>query len=263
MRKWLVTIIGIVLMGASVYGFSKYAVRVQEEVRTTTAVKPVRMLSSGEVIDASMLRSVPVPAGAVQPGALMEPHEIVGKTVVVPIGAEEQIFPWKLADDQLTPGEGERYISFKTDDVTNVGNMLRKGDRVDVWVEFEQARMIGGEPAGSVKIIEGLRIANVKTAEGGEIADSSSFGVPFQDSGRQYDRLRGAPSGKPDINTYIMSEQIYEAYTFGALAGTIKLALPDLSLQDRSAARVTEDYKKLKMSFSAAEIQDAPGGEHH
>ncbi|WP_199624422.1 Flp pilus assembly protein CpaB [Paenibacillus alkalitolerans] len=251
MRKWIVTIVGIAMMAASVYGYSWYANRVEKQIDTTAALMPARLIASGEIIDASMLRKATVPVNALQPGAVTKAADVVGKTAVAPIGPEEQILPWKLADDQITPRDGERYISFKTDDVANVSNMIRRGDRVDVWVEFSEAKEIGGELVGSLKIIEGLRVAGVRTAEGAEVTDTASLDAAFQPTGRQHQRVRGAANGKPDVNTFIMSEEVYEAYTLARIMGTIKLALPDLSLQDTSPARVTPGYELLSKTLPA------------
>jgi Flp pilus assembly protein CpaB len=245
LRRWLVTLIGIAMMAASVYAYSWYAGEVDEQVQTTQVLMPTRLIASGETIEAGMLRNVSVPIDAVQETALNRPEEVLGKTAVVPIGPEEQILPWKLADVQLTPRDGERYISFKTEEVTNVSNMIRRGDRVDVWVEFAEAKQIGGEWLGAIKIIEGLRVASVRTAEGAEVADSVPFEAQFQPTGRQQERIRSGANGKPDINTFIMSEPVYEAYALGRLVGTVKIALPDLSLPASSPTTVTDQYRLL------------------
>jgi Flp pilus assembly protein CpaB len=245
LRRWLVTLIGIAMMAASVYAYSWYAGEIDEQVQTTQVLMPSRLIASGETIDSGMLRNVPVPIDAVQGAALKRPEDVLGRTAVVPIGPEEQILPWKIADVQLTPSDGERYISFKTDEVTNVSNMIRKGDRVDVWVEFTEAKQIGGEWLGAIKIIEGLLVASVRTSEGAEVADSVPFESQFQPTGRQQERVRSGTSGKPDINTFIMSEPVYEAYALGRLVGTVKIALPDLSLPDSSPTTVTEQYRLL------------------
>ncbi|MES7204610.1 RcpC/CpaB family pilus assembly protein, partial [Cutibacterium acnes] len=165
------------------------------------------------------------------------------------IGPNEQIASWKVAERKLTPREGERYVSFPADDLTNVGNMLRKGDRVDVWVEFDQPKRLGGTWKGAMKVIEGLEVASVRTAEGAEVMNGGlgAVAVAGPMAGLQQDgAMRGSASGKPSMNTFIMNERLYEAYALAALTGTVKLALPDVSLQAGADARVTADFEAFR-----------------
>lgn len=260
MRRWLLTLLGVVMMAASIYGYGRYAAAVDAEAATVEALLPTRLIASGETVDASMLRRVPIPIGAVVPDALSDERDIVGMTAIAPIAPNEQFAAWKLAERQLTPREGERYVTFPTDDVTNVGNMLRRGDRVDVWVEFEQPTLVDGTLAGAVKAIEGLIVASVRTAEGAEIADTPSYAyeTAFASPARQQQRVRSAATGDPAMNTFIMEEALYEAYALARLAGRIKLALPDLSLPDETPARVSDAFARYAAAL-AAEASGAPG----
>jgi Flp pilus assembly protein CpaB len=248
MRRWLVTLLGIVMMGASIYGYGRYAEMVETKAATVEAIWPSRLIASGEMVEASMLRRVAIPVGAMAADVLREESAIVGRVAVVPIGPNEGFADWKLADVQVTPREGERYVTFPTDDVTNVGNMIRKGDRVDVWVEFDRPVLVGGVYAGTVKVIEGLAVANVRTAEGVEVTDVSLYDTAFASTARQQQRVRNAAVGKPSMNTYIMNEGLYKAYTLAGLTGRIKLALPDLSLPEHAPARVSETF----LAFASA-----------
>lgn len=246
-RRWAMTGIGLVLMGGSLYGFHWYAERTAVSASTVEVWQPVRTLKSGEVVQESMLRKVLVPESAVQGGTVRQAEEAVGKTVVVPIGPEEQLLQWKLSEQQVSAKEGERYISFSTDEVTNVGNLMRRGDRVDVWVEFEAPRWIAGERLGALKVVEGLAVASVRTAEGVELTEETAFASPFP--GGSGDPMREGDKGKPAINTFIMTEETYEAYTLASLEGSIKLALPDLSSQqadEGSSGMVTAEFRWLQ-----------------
>ncbi|MCI3922639.1 RcpC/CpaB family pilus assembly protein [Paenibacillus sp. TRM 82003] len=257
MRRWLLTLLGVVMMAASIYGYGRYAAAVETEAATFETVMPTRLIASGETVDASMLRRVPIPVGAAAADALTDERDIVGRTAVAPIAPNEQIAAWKLADRQLTPREGERFVTFPTDDVTNVGNMLRRGDRVDVWVEFEQPAAIDGALAGAVKAIEGLVVASVRSAEGAEVADAASFAydAAFASAARQQQRARSAASAKAAMNTYIMDEPLYEAYALARLSGKIKLALPDLSLPDDAPARVSDAFIRYAASVAAGDAE--------
>ncbi|MBC8079083.1 MAG: hypothetical protein H7X86_01975 [Gorillibacterium sp.] len=212
---------------------------------TLQTIKPERTLQSGEIIELSMLRMVTIASAAHQPDALVETEELVGKVVVVPIGREEELAKWKLTVRQIVPLQDERYYSFKTDSVANVNNMIRKGDRVDVWVEFksnETLETAEGEKITSIKIIEGLQVSGVKSAEGIEISDRISLDSMLTSDAEQLSSARGKPSGVPLLNTYIMSDEVYQAYAAASAIGTIRLALPNLMESGATTAQVTVDF---------------------
>jgi Flp pilus assembly protein CpaB len=242
MRRWLVTLLGIVMMGASIYGYGRYADTVETAAATVEAIMPVRLIASGETVDASMLRRLAIPIDALAADALRTESDIVGRVAIVPIGPNEGIAAWKLANRQLTPRAGERYVTFPTNEVTNIGNMLRKGDSVDVWVEFDHPSLVGGVHAGAVKVLEGLKVASVRTAEGTEVTDVAAYDTAFATTARQQQRVRASASGTPAMNTYIMNEALYEAYTLAQLSGTMKLALPDVSLLSSPSPRVSAQF---------------------
>jgi len=250
-RRWLVTGIGALMMAASVFGFARYAERTEAEVALVEAILPTRLVASGETIDAGILRRVKVPEAAVPSDALRDEASIVGMTAVAPIGPNETFADWKLAPRQLTPRDGERYVSFPTDDVTNVGNMLRRGDRVDVWVEFERPVPIGGVPKGAMKVIEGVLLASVRSPEGGEVADAPAYDAPFQPISKQRERVRASANGHPAMNTFIMDEASYEAYALAAIVGTIKLTLPEPSSFADGKPSVTEEFIEYRSMLAS------------
>ncbi len=220
-------------------------------MQSMETIKPVRLLQSGEVIEASMLRTVRIAQAAHHPQAVTNPQFVLGQTVTVPIDSDEELLPWKLTDTRMTPLSDERYFSFKTDATVNVNNMVRRGDRVDVWVEFESPRAIA-DPSGvitgvgAVKIIEQLPVAAVKTAEGQEVVDGGTLDPIIPSAKAALQETRSKPNGKPELNTYIMSDEVYEAYVIGGTGGRIKLALPDLTTRMTGGGKVTELYTRLK-----------------
>jgi Flp pilus assembly protein CpaB len=260
-------------MSASVYGYRVMARQIDRESTMMDTVKPVRLLQSGEIIERGMLRMVPIPKSAHQPDAELAVSELIGRTVIVPIADHEELSVWKLARTDIVPAPDERYVSFKTDAVTNVNNMIRRGDRVDVWVEFDTPKAVKSEAGaawtvGAVKIIENVKVAGVKTAEGIEVFDNVSLDAVLQSSQTQLQNARSKPNGKPELNTYIMDDVLQEAYSLGMLGGKIKLTLPNVSGPDRAnpeAASVTALFKELKAAdaFSKSKQQTAvtvPGG---
>lgn len=252
------------MMAGSVYGFVKFAERAETEAATADAIMPSRLIASGETIDASMLRTVRVAKAAIPADAVRDAEAVIGSTAVVPIGPNETIASWKLADRQLTPREGERYVSFPTDDVTNVSNMLRRGDRVDVWVEFDEPVLLNGRLRGAVKVAENVLVASVRTQDGTEVTDSRAYDAPFQSSGKQMERVRSEASGKAGMNTFIMSEEVYDAFALASIAGKVKLVLPEPTEAAADAGAgdaptVTGEFTALReLLASKKEEEDRP-----
>ncbi|SDE40876.1 hypothetical protein SAMN02799630_05371 [Paenibacillus sp. UNCCL117] len=252
-KPWIVGAIGTLLMTGSVAGYWYFMKHMEVSLHTMETVKPVRLLHSGEAIDASMLRIVRIAQAAHDPRAVTDPRRLIGRRVAVPISSEEELSDWKLADIRVTPLPAERYFSFKTDAVMNVNNMVRRGDRVDVWVEFDQPKLIDtGSPQppgiGAVKIIEQLPVTSVKTAEGAEVVDTGTMEAIVAPDKIALQEARSRPNGKPETNTYIMSDEVYEAFVLGKLAGSVKLALPDLTSSEGKdgAGKVTELFRLLQ-----------------
>ncbi|MGG1600835.1 hypothetical protein [Paenibacillus naphthalenovorans] len=250
-RTWIVALLGCLLMAGSVAGYWQFMKHTEFQVETMDTVKPVRMLHSGEVIEASMLRKAVIPVAAHHPEAVTDVHALIGQTVLVPIADHEELVLWKLSDRRLVPREGERYFSFKTDAAANVGNMVRKGDRVDVWVEFDNPKLIKTASGatwsvGAVKVIEQLPVTGVKTPEGPEVTDATAVEAVVQSNRQQLQNARSKPNGKPELNTYLMNDDVYEAYVLGSIAGRIKLALPDLTKPGSDSGTVTALFRELK-----------------
>ncbi|MFN0224848.1 hypothetical protein [Paenibacillus sp. KR2-11] len=250
-KAWIAGTIGCLLMGGSVAGYWQFMKHTEFRVQTMETVKPVRMLHSGEVVQASLLRKEIIPAAAHQAEAVTQMEDLLGKTVLVPLASSEELVAWKLDDRKMVPGEGERYFSFRTDAAANVNNMVRRGDRVDVWVEFDQPKGVTDASGtlftvGAVKIIEGLPVTGVKTPEGQEIADAGGLETVVEPARSQYGQARSKAAGKPELNTYIMSDEVFEAYSLGGLGGKIKLALPDLTAPTGPSGAVTPLFRQLK-----------------
>ncbi|WP_218092770.1 SAF domain-containing protein [Paenibacillus solanacearum] len=261
-RTWVFGLTGCLLMAGSVYGFVLFMKRAEWKLNAMETVMPVRMLQSGEVIQTSMLRKVVIATAAHHTEGLTDPKEVVGKTVVAPIASNEEIAAWKLSDGPSVPLKGERYFSFKTDAVANVNNMVRRGDRVDVWVEFAAPKPLQTTDGtlwsvGAVKIIEGLTVSAVKTAEGAEVSDTGALEAVVQSNRTQLHNARSKPLGKPELNTYIMNDEIYDAYVLGTIGGTIKLALPDLTAAHDAGARVTGLFRELKAADAFTKTPNA------
>ncbi|MEO3944994.1 RcpC/CpaB family pilus assembly protein [Gorillibacterium sp. CAU 1737] len=244
MGKWIRAGVGFFLMAASVIGYLLFMVQLDRSRSTVETWMPIRTLTSGEVVHAALLRRVSIPVEAHRQDALTDLSQLEGKQVLVPIGREEELAAWKLANVKLAPDVGERYYSFKTDAVTNVNNMVRRGDRVDVWLEWKRPAADGNEEQVlALKVIEALPVAGVKSAEGVEVGDKQGLDVLLTDNAAQLAASRGRAPVKPELNTFIMSDEVYEAYAAAAAHGTLRLALPNLTVNEQEPARVTDQFQ--------------------
>src|SRR5262245_63993790 len=91
-----------------------------------------RNLLRGTVIDERMLVSVQVPAKYVQPSAITDPREAVGRVVAVPVPQGAQLVGTSLEDAASAAlayevPRGRRAITVAINEVTGVGGLIRPG----------------------------------------------------------------------------------------------------------------------------------------
>ncbi len=246
-RRGLVTGIGVVWMIGAVGGFHWYVRAVEQRVAYVTTWQPTRWIASGEVIDSAMVREVRIPERAIVKDGLRRIEQIVGKSTLIPMSADEQFVAWKLSSKRVVPTGDERFVSFPTNEVTNVATILRKGDTVDVYVEFGKAVVIEGQLRGAVKVIEALPVASVRTAEGIEVVTHTDDAwLAFSHTPAVPPSSSPHAATKPAINTFLMTPQVYEAYTLAQLYGQIKLTLSHRTTPPTHVARVTDDFRTWK-----------------
>jgi len=102
----------------------------------------------GTAVDERMLQRIQVPAKFVQPNAVADPREIIGRVVAVPVPRGAQVLGTYLEDAGRTAlayevPRGRRAITIAISDITGVGGLLRPGNFVDVFGTFEFGRPIG------------------------------------------------------------------------------------------------------------------------
>ena len=260
-RKWFAYVIGLLMIFFSLYFYFQFTNHYQTAVTTMRTLKPLKPMQVGDIISTENVQSVLIPITAHDSKAIIDIEGIRGKKLKVPLSTSEEFTPWKLTDNLIAPNSGQLYYSFKTDALQNVSNMVRRGDRVDVWVEFDKPHHLvdgtgGKQWVGSVKLLENLLVADVKSAEGAEIVDTNSSGNAFSSLGMgitsnqepDLNQMRGNPSFKPEINTYIMSEAEYNVYVIGALSGKIKLSLANILVENGGESRISELFYQLQSS---------------
>jgi hypothetical protein len=258
-RKWFAYAIGFLMIFSSVYFYFQFTNHYQAAATTMRTLKPLRPLQAGDIISNENVQSILIPIMAHDSNAVTDIELIRGKRLKVPLSTGEEFTPWKLADLMIAPNPDQRYYAFKTDAMQNVSNIIRRGDRVDVWVEFDTPRHYvdekgGKQLIGTVKLLENLLVADVKSAEGAEIIDGYEAGGGFSSLGvgilhnqvPDLNQIRAKPNAKPELNTYIMNDAEYNVYVIGALSGKIKLSLANILIENRGDSRIAEQYYQFQ-----------------
>jgi hypothetical protein len=244
-RNIILIIIGVFLIAASVLVRIYVSKQVDTKMNTMVTLKPTRLLTSGDIIDESMIRAVTISQASHNKEAILDIKNLLGKKIIVPLAENEEIFNWKISDLDLVPKIGEHYFSFKSDPLMNNNNMVRRGDRLDVWVEFDSPKKIKTVEGklwdvGAVKIIENLLVSSVKNPDGIEVFENINYFST--DNLNTILNPRGKPNGKPDMNTYIMTDDVYNSYVIGSIGGKIKLALPNLNTNTNENTKITSGF---------------------
>lgn len=256
MRKWFSVLFGLIIVAGCCIGFVQYMKSYQLDITTMETIKPIRLIQAGELITADMLEVVSIPTVQHMENAITVGNQIEGKRAIVPIGETEEFLSWKIGEDTLYPTANETYIGFKVDIVGAVNNMIRRGDKVEVWVEYTEPKLLDASgkvidldllvitnnssintAAGVKKIynellIPDLTVAYVKDQEGKEIVDlipTNSLGIPLSSGQRDQEnmeRYRQNASAQPAYITFIINESDYAKFAEGQKEGVIKLGLP-------------------------------------
>ncbi len=106
-----------------------------------------RDILRGTAVDERMLMRIQVPAKFVQPSAVTDPREVIGRVVAVPIAQGAQLLGTYLEDAGRSAlayevPRGRRAITVAVNDITGVGGLIRPGNFVDILGTFEFGRPI-------------------------------------------------------------------------------------------------------------------------
>lgn len=282
MKKWIAVIIGACIVIGSAIGFSKYMKSYELDVTMMNTIKPVRMIQPNELITREMLRIVPISTVQHMQNAVVDMDKIIGMRAIIPIGETEEILSWKIGEDHLYPDENEQYLGFKASIIDTVINMVRRGDKVDVWVEYaspkiynpagqevdqsqlsrvlsENPNITTSLPVGWTKVynkllVQGLTVAYVKDQEGREVVDNSltsSLGIEslsaLQRDSKNMEFYRQNASAFSAYITFIINPEQYSLVAEGQKEGIIKLGLPGSSI---SIGEINGNSKEIQVNPS-------------
>lgn len=120
-------------------------------------VVAARDVAEGSVLDETVLAIKVVPEKFVQPYAVRNPQELIGKVTIAPLAKDEQILLNKLRRAEEAPKgttlssvmpKGKRAVTIALDSLSGVGGFVRPGDVVDVlWtIRLPSPGQKEGEP---------------------------------------------------------------------------------------------------------------------
>ena len=106
----------------------------------TQIVVAAETLTLGTRVAELQLRMVPWPKAVALEGSFLDPEEVVGRGVIVPMLANEPVMESKLAPTEAGAGlttaipEGMRAVAIRVNDVIGIAGFVLPGTRVDVIV---------------------------------------------------------------------------------------------------------------------------------
>lgn len=161
-------------------------------------------------IDDNMVTIVRQPADSIQPHALSEPGEAIGKIAVVPLYQGEQVMDSKLERPQQvstlsakTPS-GKRAVTMAVDQITGVGGFIHPGDFVDVLGMFQIPTPEGKQAPITITLLQRVQVLA---------------------SGRSSAVQRGQEAGSADSLTLALTPQETELVLFARAQGQIQFSL--------------------------------------
>ena len=127
----------------------------QEYGKKAKVVVATKDLTAGSEIEGGMVEAREIPAAFIQPGAVADPENAVGRVAQIPIKKGEQVLETKLVQSEggylsfrIGKAESRRAITLKLDGEGGLAGLARPGDYVDVIGVFESAGE--GGPEGKI-----------------------------------------------------------------------------------------------------------------
>jgi len=148
-RLVIALLIALLLSGGMTFFISrKVANRSAARPQTRRYVAASRSIQSGELLKQENLTTVDWPDAVPVQGGFKKPDELVGRSVIYPVGSGQPILDTYLAAPGSGIGltvkipEGMRATSVRSDDVVGVAGFLFPGSHVDVLVTFRSDRAV-------------------------------------------------------------------------------------------------------------------------
>lgn len=172
--------------------------------------------------------------------AIHDPALVIGKETAIPIGQDEQFATWKLDENQLFPNPHESFFTFQADTISTVGNLVRRGDVVQIWLEVdsialqsETGQTDNMDHPSVLLVIPDAKVAYVKDAQGNEVVDEEEIKVDrllyqngtVNDNSANNEKFRKSASAETSFITYILTREQYEQIVLAQRYGRLKMGL--------------------------------------
>jgi pilus assembly protein CpaB len=192
---------------------------VAAEPARSTVVVAAQALPVGALITEQDVKTIPWSGGAVPPGFISDPAQVIGRGLLSSIEPNEPIMQGKLAAEGAGGGlgvlidEGMRALSIPVDQIVGVAGFVLPSSRVDVLLTLQGQQ--NNEP--TTRII----MQNVKALAAGQTIQQDKEGKPLA----------------VGVVTFLVSPEQAETLALASQQGRIQLALRNT--MDTSATRTT------------------------
>jgi pilus assembly protein CpaB len=191
----------------------------------------------GTAVDERMLVRIQVPAKYVQPGAIADPREVIGRVVAVPVPRGSQLIGTYLEDAGRSAlayevPRGRRAVTLAVNDITGVGGLIRPGNFVDILGTFEFGRPIS-QSGGRVQYAEErtearMLMQNVLVIAVGQDHQATSPAAPANAQANQDGTSAAAQverQSRPTNITCLVDPQQAQQLVLAQQIGTLTMAL--------------------------------------
>jgi len=201
-RNLWISVISAVAAAFLVYAVYLLQLAHIRQQETVSVVAPDRYLEAGTTIESGMLRVRHIPRSGWLEGMISDPGEAIGLETLIPLGADEPIFRWKLNRFSLLPQAGQSTFRIPKEYVLSISSGIRAGDRVVVYAS--------GEQVSGRLFEEEIVVASVKSAANTEVEDEEQLHLLSKARGNEesvYISRRNANAPIDHINLNLTEDQ--------------------------------------------------------
>ena len=200
----------------------------------TQIVVAAETLTLGTRVAAPHLRMVPWPKAVALEGSFLDPEEVVGRGVIVPMIANEPVMESKLAPIEAGAGlttaipEGMRAVAIKVNDVIGIAGFVLPGTRVDVIV-------VGSADERKRNDTAKMILENIEVLAAGQNIEQGTDGEPQT----------------VQVITLLVTPEGAEKLALASVDGRLQLALRhplDLDLNDPAPVKKASLYTQAASS---------------
>jgi pilus assembly protein CpaB len=201
-------VLAISIAGVVSYAFLRLKGQQAQNCTVTQVVAATKPLSAGSPITPDSVALIDWPASTPLTGAYMKPADVIGRSVIYPIGEHQPILDHDVASAGSGIGltvkipEGMRAVSVRSNDVVGVAGFLYPGSHVDVLVTMKKDNVSPDQLTQTI-------LPNVEVLTAGQ-------------------KIEPDPSGKPEtvnVVTLLLKPEDGERLVLASTQGVIQFVL--------------------------------------